>query len=291
MSPEVSIQDALSIESIRRQLSAQVVGRQIYLFGEVSSTNDVLRDLAKAGAREGTVVLAEGQTAGRGRLGKTWFSPFRVNLYTSILFRPAIRPEATPVFSFVASLALGDAIRSFGLRAGIKWPNDILVERKKVAGVLAEMSTSGDRLDYVMLGVGVNLNVERQALLAALGEAGHAAASLRDLMGRDIDRNAFAASFFNFLDEWFLVHRDQGDAALLRAWRERDVLTGRRVQVREERISFDGRWACTRTATSSWRTRRAGHGRSWPARSVSWTDDDSLTRSDHGASAAHTSPD
>jgi len=239
---EISImQDALSIELIRRQLSAQVVGRQIYLFGEVTSTNEVLRNLAKAGAREGTVVLAESQTAGRGRLGKTWFSPFGVNLYASVLFRPAIGPTEAPVFSFIASLALADAIRALGLPAAIKWPNDVLVERKKVAGVLTEVATSDDRLNYVILGVGVNLNVEHKALVAALGEAGRAAGSLRDLAGKAIDRNAFAASFLSFLDEWLLVYRDRGGAALLSAWRDRDILTGRRVQVREERITFDGK--------------------------------------------------
>ncbi|MBI3624770.1 MAG: biotin--[acetyl-CoA-carboxylase] ligase [Candidatus Rokubacteria bacterium] len=242
MAPEaLIIQDALSIELIRRRLSAQVVGRQIYLFGEVPSTNETLRHLTKAGAREGTVVLAESQTAGRGRLGKAWFSPFGVNLYASILFRPTISPEAAPVFSFIASLALADAIRALGLPAAIKWPNDILVERKKVAGVLAEVATAGDRLDYVILGVGVNLNVDRQALLEALGDAGHAAAALRELTGKEIDRNAFSASFLNFLDEWLLVYRDRGAAALLKAWRDRDILTGRRVQVREQRITFDGR--------------------------------------------------
>jgi BirA family biotin operon repressor/biotin-[acetyl-CoA-carboxylase] ligase len=242
VSPEISIiQDLLSIELIRRGLSTQVVGRQIYLFGEVSSTNDVLRHLAKAGAREGTVVLAESQTAGRGRFGKTWFSPFGTNLYASVLFRPAIGPKDAPVFSFIASLALADTIRALGLPAAIKWPNDIVVERKKVAGVLAEVATTGDRLDYVLLGVGVNLNVERGALLEALGEAGRAAASLRELAGREIGRNAFAASFLNFLDEWLLVHRDRGGTALLGAWRDRDILTGRRVEVREERITFDGK--------------------------------------------------
>ena len=242
MTTEVSlVQDALSIELIRRQLSARVVGRQIYLFGEVTSTNEVLRNLAKAGARDGTVVLAESQTAGRGRLGKTWFSPFGVNLYASVLFRPAIGPTEAPVFSFIASLALADAIRALGFPAAIKWPNDVLVEGKKVAGVLAELSTSEDRLDYLILGVGVNLNVEHKALLAALGEAGRAAGSLRDFGGKDVDRNAFAASFLNFLDEWLLVYRDRGGTALLKAWRDRDILTGRRVQVREERITFEGR--------------------------------------------------
>lgn len=242
MPPETSvIQDALSIELIRRQLSARVVGRQIYLFDEVSSTNDVLRHLAKAGAREGTVVLAEGQRAGRGRLGKAWFSPSGVNLYASVLFRPAIGPTAAPVFSFIASLALADAIRAQGLQAAIKWPNDLLVERKKVGGVLAELVTSGERLDYVILGIGVNLNVEQKALLEALGESGRAAASLREIAGRDIDRNAFAATFLNCLDEWLTTHRTQGDAPLLKAWRDRDILTGRRVEVREEGRVFDGK--------------------------------------------------
>lgn len=242
MSPETSIvPDALSIEVIRRYLSTEVVGRQIYLFGEVASTNEVLRHLSKAGAREGTVVLAEGQSAGRGRLGKSWFSPSGVNLYASVLFRPAIGPEAAPVFSFIASLGLAGAIGALGLPAAIKWPNDTLVGRRKVAGVLAEVATSGDRLDYVILGVGVNLNVERSRLLEALGEAGHAAASLRELLGKEVERNLFAARFFNSLDEWFRVYRDQGSAPVLKAWRERDILTGRRVQVREGQAAFDGR--------------------------------------------------
>lgn len=235
------VRDALSIEAIRRQLSARTVGRQIYLFGEVTSTNAVLRDLARAGAREGTVVLAESQTAARGRLGKSWFSPFGVNLYASVLFRPAIGPKEASVFSFMASLAVADAIRAAGVPAAIKWPNDILVERRKVAGALAELATSDDRLDYVILGVGVNLNVEGKALLEALGEAGHAATSLREAAGKEIDRNAFAARFLNALDEWLGVYRAEGSPPLLRAWRDRDILTGRRVEVREEAATFDGR--------------------------------------------------
>lgn len=124
--------DGLSIDRIRQRLSGQTVGHRIELSGEVSSTNTVLRDLARAGAPEGTVVLAEAQSAGRGRLGRHWFSPPGVNLYASILFRPTIPPQAVPVFSFIASLALSDAISAEGAPATIKWPNDILVEGRKV---------------------------------------------------------------------------------------------------------------------------------------------------------------
>lgn len=235
------IQNPLDIEAIRDRLSTQTVGGRIALYQEIPSTNAALRDLTRAGAPEGTVVVAEGQTAGRGRAGKPWFSPPGVNLYASVLFRPAISPRAAQVFSFIASLALTDAIRGLGLWAGIKWPNDILVNRKKVAGMLAELATLGDRVEYVILGVGVNLNVEREALLGALGEAGRWATSLREALGRPIDRNAFAAEYLNALDRWLAVFEEQGEAALLRAWADRDILTGRRVEVREEGGSLDGR--------------------------------------------------
>jgi BirA family biotin operon repressor/biotin-[acetyl-CoA-carboxylase] ligase len=232
---------ALDIEAIRRQLWPDGVGHRLCLYVEVPSTNATLRDLARAGAPDGTVVLAESQTAGRGRAGQTWFSPPGVNLYASVLLRPAIPPRAVPVFSFVTSLALADTVDEQGLRAAIKWPNDILVKGKKVAGVLTEVAAAGDHVEFVILGVGVNLNVTRQALHAALGPAGRAAGSLQELVGRPIDRNAFAATFLNYLGQWLGIYREQGAAPILRAWRDRDILTGARVEVREEAATFDGR--------------------------------------------------
>ena len=235
------VENALGVEQIRQHLCAYTVGRRICLYDAVESTNAVLRELARAGAAEGTVVLAESQTAGRGRAGKTWFSPPGVNLYGSVLFRPAIAPGAAAVFSFMASLALADAIRELGLSPAIKWPNDVLVRRRKVAGTLAELAVAGDRLEYVILGVGVNVNVEQEALRAALGEAAGHAISLREALGRPVDRNALAAAFLTFLDEWLVTYRDQGGAALLRAWRDLDIVSGRRVEVREGGSAIDGR--------------------------------------------------
>ena len=233
--------ESLSIERIRQDLTAQTVGRHIYLFGEVASTNSVLVRLAKAGALEGTVVLAEGQTAGRGRMGKVWFSPAGVNLYASILFRPPCAPSEVAVFSFIASLALFDAVQEEGAEPAIKWPNDILAGKKKVAGILAESAVSEDRVNFVILGAGVNLNVERETLRSALGPAGQNAVSLREATGREIDRNAFVARFLTLLDEWFQIYRSKGARVILQAWRDRDITTGRRVEVREGPEVFDGR--------------------------------------------------
>jgi BirA family biotin operon repressor/biotin-[acetyl-CoA-carboxylase] ligase len=241
LSDSTVTREPLSIELIRRQLSSEIVGNQMYLFEEVSSTNDVLRRLAAQGAKEGTVVLAEAQRAGRGRRGQRWYSPEGVNLYASVLFRPAISMRAAPVFSFIVSLALTEAIWAEGLHAAIKWPNDVLVDRKKVAGTLVECAGAGNRVEHVIVGVGVNLNVKHEALRAALGDAARAATSLREAAGREIDRNAFTATFLSLLDRWFRTYAERGPEALLAAWRDRDILIRRRVEVRGEGEPFEGR--------------------------------------------------
>jgi BirA family transcriptional regulator, biotin operon repressor / biotin---[acetyl-CoA-carboxylase] ligase len=233
--------DRLSIDLIRRGLSGDLVGRRLCLLWDVSSTNDVLRQMAVTGAPAGTVVLAESQHAGRGRGDTTWFSPLGVNLYASVLLRPNITPTDMPVYSFISSLAVSDAVRLEGLPAMIKWPNDILVERSKVGGTLNECAALAGRVEYVIFGIGVNLNVERVALDQALGKAAREAASLRELTGRDIDRNAFAGVLLTCLDRWVGIYETQGPEAILAGWRERDVLTGHQVVVRRDHEGCEGR--------------------------------------------------
>jgi BirA family biotin operon repressor/biotin-[acetyl-CoA-carboxylase] ligase len=224
--------DLLSIEEIRRTLATEMVGRHIFLFSTVESTNTRLRTLARGGARAGTVVLAEEQTAGHGRRGQIWFSPSGVNLYVSVLLRPRLTARQLGAFSFIASLALADAVKEFGAHPAIKWPNDVLVDGKKIGGSLVECAGRDDDVDYVILGVGVNLNVEDTALRAALGRSAGFATSLAAAVGHEIDRNAFAAAYLNHLDRWARIWEVEGAEAVVRAWRERDILTGRRVDVR-----------------------------------------------------------
>lgn len=231
----------LSLDAIRRCLFTYTVGRRLVLHDAVTSTNAVLRELARAGAVEGTVVLAECQTAGRGRAGTAWFSPPGVNVYLSALFRPAIPLASAAPFTFMGSLALVDAIRELGLNPAIKWPNDVLVGGKKVAGVMAELDAREERVRQAILGIGVNVNVGQDVLRAALGDAAGFATSLREARREPIDRNAFAASVLTYLDDWLVVFRDRGAPALLRAWRDFDIVTGRRVEIRSERTVFDGR--------------------------------------------------
>ncbi len=231
--------DGLAIEQIRRRLATERLGFQIYLFGEVGSTNEVLRRLAETGAGDGTVVIAEAQSMGRGRLGKPWFSPAGVSLYASVLLRPPIPPCAVPVYAFIASLALTDTIWAEGIAAGIKWPNDVLIEGRKVAGTLVSYAVGGELVEYVILGVGVNINVDRATLRTALGPMAPAATSLREVAGRPIDRNGFTATFLNDLEKWDDQYRRAGAEAVLSAWRERDALAGHRVVVRGQGPSYE----------------------------------------------------
>jgi BirA family biotin operon repressor/biotin-[acetyl-CoA-carboxylase] ligase len=233
--------DALSVGEIRRRLRTRIIGDHLYLFGDVDSTNAVLRGLARAGAAEGTVVLAEGQRNGRGRLGQSWFSPIGLNLYASALFRERLTAREAPLFSFIAGLAVADSIKELGLHPAIKWPNDVLVDRKKVAGSLIECVTRGDVVEFMVLGAGVNLNVNEESLQAALGAAGAAASSLAAALGHEVDRNAFAASYLNHLDAWALRYRTEGGGSILSAWRDRDILGGRRIRASRGHQSFEGR--------------------------------------------------
>jgi BirA family biotin operon repressor/biotin-[acetyl-CoA-carboxylase] ligase len=237
------VDDALSIGRIWQQLETRTVGRHMGLHHRgVASTNAALRRLAEAGASEGTVVLAEHQTAGQDGESRLRFSPPGVNVYASVLFQPAIQSAAVPVFAFIASLALADAVRELGVQAAVKWPNDVLVKGRRVAGVRSEtLCGQRESVDAVILGADVNLNVTHEALQAGLGEAGQFATSLREVLGRPIDRNAFTAGFLTHLEEWLIEYRTEGAPAVLAAWRDLDVLAGRWVEVRDGGTSFEGR--------------------------------------------------
>ena len=225
---------------IRQALEGASIGKEVRVFETVGSTNQTALDLARQGAPGGTVVLANLQLAGQGRRGKRWFSPPDVNLYCSVILRPPIPAALAPFFTFIASVALADTLEGWGVRPGIKWPNDILIHKKKIAGVLADALTAGDRVEAVVLGVGVNLNVSQTALAAGLGPEAQSAIALRDVAGTDVDRTEFAIRFLRRLAAWYDRFLEEGQAAVVKAWAGWDLVTGRRVMVREDGHSIEG---------------------------------------------------
>jgi BirA family biotin operon repressor/biotin-[acetyl-CoA-carboxylase] ligase len=179
----VSVEE-LSVESIGKGLTTAFMGRKVIYHGSIGSTNDVARELAAQGAPEGTLVITDEQTAGKGRLGRRW-------LLMSTLFRPRfLAPYQAQRLTMICSLAVVEAIEAeTGLGAAIKWPNDIVVQGKKAGGILTELGATGERLDYVVVGLGLNVNLDFGAE-EAMGELAATATSLSQELGREVSRLA-----------------------------------------------------------------------------------------------------
>jgi BirA family biotin operon repressor/biotin-[acetyl-CoA-carboxylase] ligase len=191
--------DLLHADDLRARLGdPNVIGRDIRVFEETTSTNDVVEKLARDGVKEGAVVYAECQTKGRGRLGRKWVSPPHKGLWFSILLRPDLRPQMATQLTVASATALRRAIKlQTGLSPEIKWPNDILVGGKKVAGILTEMSAELDRVRYVILGIGVDVNLAAPEFPADLRKI---ATSLRLETGKPVSRAELAVHILRELD-------------------------------------------------------------------------------------------
>jgi BirA family transcriptional regulator, biotin operon repressor / biotin---[acetyl-CoA-carboxylase] ligase len=195
----VSAPDVLHADDLLARLGkTKVVGRDIRVFEQTTSTNDVVEKLARDGVKEGVVVFAESQTKGRGRLGRVWTSPTRKGLWFSVLLRPDLRPQETTQLTVVAATALWRAIHEeTGLSPEIKWPNDILLRGKKVVGILTELSAEVDRVKHVTLGVGVDVNLTANEMPVELRKI---ATSLRIESGKPVSRADLATAILRELD-------------------------------------------------------------------------------------------
>jgi BirA family transcriptional regulator, biotin operon repressor / biotin---[acetyl-CoA-carboxylase] ligase len=191
--------DALLTDDLLARLGkSRIIGRDIHVFEQTTSTNDVVEKLARDGVREGVVVFAESQTRGRGRLGRKWISPARRGLWFSILLRPNLRPQETTQLTVASATALRRAVFSqTRLPVEIKWPNDILIGGKKTAGILTEMSAELDRVRHVILGIGIDVNQEAHEFPPELRKT---ATSLKIENGESLSRAALATAVLRELD-------------------------------------------------------------------------------------------
>lgn len=225
----VEIPDRLGELELRPLLNTHDVGQVLHWFREVGSTNDVAKQLADEGASHGEVVIAEAQTAGRGRRGRSWSSPPGRNLYASVVLRPELPPTRAPELTLLASVALCQAVRQAGVSASIKWPNDVLARGKKLAGVLTEMGAELDQVQWVVLGFGVNVNAAAEDFPPEVREV---ATSLALERGEAVPRALFAAATLTTLEEWLDRHAAEGFAPVRDAWRSLSDTLGREVRVR-----------------------------------------------------------
>ncbi len=221
----MGIPDIISIADMERALKTKLVGRKIELLAETESTNILAMEAAARGAPEGTVIVAETQTAGKGRLGRQWVSP-RGNIYMSIILRPPFPPHKAPLVTLMAAVAAASAIRKYtGLRAEIKWPNDIFIGDKKLGGILTEMSAEPDRVRHIVLGIGINVNMDMSFLPQDVAEA---ATSLMKEKSERIDRTGLLIELLRELDKWYDVLLKK-EALVLDEWNGMNMTIGRRV--------------------------------------------------------------
>lgn len=233
----IGIPDVLHADDLLARLSeTKIIGRDVRVFEQTTSTNDVIEKLARDGVNEGVVVFAESQTKGRGRLGRKWISPAHKGLWFSLLLRPDLRPQEATQLTVASATALCRAIHSeTGLNPEIKWPNDILVHGKKVAGILTEMSAELDRVQHVILGIGVNVNMSASEFQPELRKL---ATSLKIESGRATSRADLATAILYELDRNYARVCAGGFAALADEWEAHCTTIGRNVtiQVGERRL-------------------------------------------------------
>ena len=221
--------DLLLSAEVLDGVDTRIIPRSLELLPSTDSTNLQLRKKAEAGAEEGTVLVADQQLAGRGRLGRPWVSPPGVNLYCSLLLRPHIPVQQAPQFTFLSAVAVVDTLKAIcDINAQVKWPNDILVGGAKIAGLLNEMNAETEQINYIVLGIGVNLNMTADLFP---NELKYPATSALIETGHRVPRSRFLRKLLQQLDFYYCEFLEQGFAPIRQRWEQMCPIVNHRVQV------------------------------------------------------------
>jgi len=230
----ISSPDRLYDFQVYQGLKTKVLGKKILYFDSLCSTMDMATQLAIKEAKEGTVVLAEAQTKGRGRLGRIWYSPKYKGLYFSLILRPKIPLDRASVITLLAGVSICEAIKeSAALEAQIKWPNDIILGNKKLGGILTEVKAEVDEVNFVIIGVGLNINNDKKSLISG-------ATSLRQEKGEEPGRLSLFQSILYRLEYNYLSFQKKGPLAVIDKWRQLSLTLGRRVKVYSHKEHIEG---------------------------------------------------
>jgi len=230
--------DLILSADIKKNLKTKILGKKIFSYRKVGSTNVLGFRLAETKAEEGTLIVAEEQTKGKGRMGRSWYSPPRLGLWMSLILRPDIPPFKAPGLSICAGLALAQAIGEMaGIEAKIKWPNDCLIDGKKVGGILLELSAELDRINFVIVGIGVNVNHSEKDFPKSLAET---STSVKIKLGKDISRLALLTSFLEKFERIYLDFKKNGLSPQREAIKNFSSLLGEKVAVKFGKEKIEG---------------------------------------------------
>lgn len=222
------IEDLIRPELISRKLQTRFVGKNIIYKPVTGSTNQDALELAAGGAPEGTCVIADVQTKGRGRMGRSWTAPAAGAVLTSIIFRPEISPGTATLLTLAAGIAAAKSVsRVTDLEPWIKWPNDLKIGDKKLAGILTEMHAEMDRVHYVVVGIGLNVNISRENFPKEIKKL---ATSLSIETGRTINRNQLIATLYREMENAYRRLIERGPKAVIEQWERIAGIRGKRVK-------------------------------------------------------------
>lgn len=234
------VEDIFIAAEIQEDLDTRIFGKQeIIYFDEVDSTNAQARLMAAQGAPEGTLVLAEKQISGKGRKGRTWFSPPGYGIYASLILRPAMPPSDVPGITLITAIAAAESLSALtNLPVKIKWPNDILVNKNKLAGILTEISTEMDAVDYIIVGIGLNVNTPSEAFPEHVKSI---ATSVFAESGRTLSRVNVLKAFLRQYEACYIQFKQEGFAGLRRRWKNMTDIIGKNVRIEKIDTTLAGK--------------------------------------------------
>ena len=234
----VSVPDRLYSWEVDEYRNTAIIGKKIIHRDTVDSTNAVAFKLALAGEEEGTCVIAESQEKGRGRLGRKWCSPIEKNIYLSVIVRPPIHPAVVYPVTFLSSLAVYDTIGELtGEKPVLKWPNDVLMHGKKLCGTLLELSTEADMVRFVVIGIGLNVNMD----IGEIDEEIRQKASSLSVETKKIYARAPLCGMLLYnLEKYYLLFRKRGEEEIVRTWEERAAIKGKYMGINQMGESYKG---------------------------------------------------
>lgn len=217
-----------SSQAIKENLQTITIGSEIHYFDEVESTNDIAKSLAEKGAKDGEVVIAERQRKGKGRLGRVWHSP-PGGIWLSIILKPEITPSDAPKITLLAGVAVARTINEMCyLNVKLKWPNDILFNEKKAGGILTEMHAEVGKVNYVIVGIGINANLD---IVSFQGELQTTATTLKHELKKDIDRNKFVQRLLMEFENEYSSFLNDNFASTVKKWKTLSGTLGRKVRI------------------------------------------------------------
>ena len=235
---QLKIPEVLTPAKIEQTLKTSLIGREFKHFLQLDSTNDETQKLASQGEREGLVVISEVQLGGKGRLGRQWFSPSG-GIWLSILLRPKVNPAHASKLTLMTGVAVAQTIRATtGLSVKLKWPNDVLINDKKVSGILTELNASANKIEFVVVGIGINANIDSRAIPYELRDI---ATSLQIELGREISRVEFVSKLLANFEKLYFKYTKQNFGTILQTWGELSDTIHRYVKVVTETEVVEGK--------------------------------------------------